>query len=369
MNKPINVTKAFLPPIKEYTKYLKGIWKRGYITNNGPLLIELENKLKKKFGVKHLFFVTNGTLALQIAIKALDLKNEVITTPFSYVATTSSLVWENCKPVFADIDADTLTINPKEIERKITKKTTGIVATHVFGNPCNVEEIQKIAKKHKLKVLYDAAHAFGVKHKEKSILNYGDISILSFHATKLFHTIEGGAIITNDDKLAKKVGYLRNFGHVSISFPEKFSLAGINGKASEFQAAMGLCLLPKIDMLIASKKMVSKTYDKFLDFNIFKKPYVLQTTQYNYSYYPLIFPSETILLKTIAELNKNNIFPRRYFYPSLNNLHYVEKQKCDISEKISSRILCLPLYYNLSEKNIKLICHIIKNSYENKKNF
>ena len=354
--KKINVTKTSLPPINEYIKYLRSIWKSGHVTNHGPLVNEFEDKLKKYLGVKYLFFVSNGTIALQIAIKALGLKNEVITTPFSYVATTSSLVWENCKPIFADIDPETLTIDPDEIERKITKKTTGIVATHVYGNPCDVLRIQKIATKNSLKIIYDAAHAFGVKYKGKSIMNFGDISIVSFHATKIFHTIEGGAIMTNDSNLAKKIEYMRNFGHKD---KESFFGLGINGKNCEFHAAMGLCLLPKISSTIKEREEISEKSDQLLTGLDIKKQKIRGDVEYNYPSYPIILPSENVLHKIIKSLNAHHIFPRRYFYPSLNKLSYVKKQHVPVTEDISRRILCLPLYNDLKEKDVRKISEII----------
>ncbi|MBX7203769.1 MAG: DegT/DnrJ/EryC1/StrS family aminotransferase, partial [Bacteroidia bacterium] len=292
----IPVTRSFLPPLDEYTKYLEGIWERGHLTNHGPLVLELEAKLKSLLGVKHFFFVTNGTVALQVAIRAANLEGEVITTPFSYVATTSSLVWERCKPVFADIDPETFTISPGAVRAVITENTTGILATHVYGNPCHVEAIEAIAREHGLKVIYDAAHAFGVAYKGTSVLNYGDISTLSFHATKLFHTIEGGAIITNDDDLAHRIAYMRNFGH---NGPEAFFGMGINGKASEFQAAMGLCVLPYLGEIMASRKQICMHYDSLLSglSQVRKLQLTEGTTQYNYAYYPVVFPDEAILLK------------------------------------------------------------------------
>lgn len=357
----INVTKTFLPPQEEYQKYLDKIWKSCHVTNHGPLVLELEKKLKKYLKVKHLFFVNNGTIALQIAIKALDLKGEVITTPFSFVATTSSLVWEGCQPVFADIDPATLTINPEEISNKITDKTSGILATHVYGNPCDVEQIRKIARKNKLKVIFDAAHAFGVKYKGKSILDYGDISIISFHATKIFHTIEGGAIITNDDNLAKKVEYMRNFG---FKTPTSFQGIGINGKNCEFHAAMGLCLLPKITEIINKRKSISQAYDKYLKGSPVVRPIARDGSKQNYSYYPIMLPNEEVLLRVINSLNSHQIFPRRYFYPSLNKLQYVKKQHMPISENISPRVVCLPSFYDLKDAEIKKISSIIKSELQ-----
>ncbi len=355
--KQINVTKTYLPSIDEYSKYLEGIWDRGQLTNNGKLLLELEDKLKKFLGVKHLLLINNGTIALQIAIRALELKNEIITTPFSYAATTTSIVWENCVPVFADIDERNLCINPDEIRRKISPRTSAILATHVYGNPCNIEEIKTIANENNLKIIYDAAHAFGVNYNGKSVLNYGDASILSFHATKLFHTIEGGAIVTDNDELAYKISYLRNFGH---NGPEAFHSYGTNGKASEFNAAMGLCVLPKVPELIQARKIISQLYDTLLKDSGLEKPDLRTNTEYNYSYYPLLFKTETELLVVRDRLNCENIFPRRYFYPSLNTLNYTGNQPMPIAENIASRVMCLPLYHSLSEDEARKIVSIIK---------
>jgi dTDP-4-amino-4,6-dideoxygalactose transaminase len=358
----INVTKSYLPPQAEYNEYLIGIWQRVHLTNHGPLVVELETKLKEYLGVKHLFFLNNGTIALQIAIKALGLQGEIITTPFSYVATTSCIVWENCKPVFADIHPETYCINPTEIEKRITENTVAIMATHVYGNPCDVEAIEKIAKKYKLKVIYDAAHAFGVSYKNTSVLNYGDISTLSFHATKLFHTIEGGAIVTNDDELAHKISYMRNFGHNGA---EDFWGVGINGKTSEFNAAMGLCILPKVTEIIAKRKFLSEKYDKILANLGLVKPLIDSKVFYTYSYYPIIFKSEKDLLKVKNILNASNIYPRRYFYPSLNTLNYVDNDKMPISEDISTRVLCLPLYYDLKEMEVQMIANLVVQTLKN----
>lgn len=355
----INVTKSFLPPIEEYQKYLTGIWERVHLTNHGPLVFELEEKLKNYLGVKHLFFINNGTVAIQIAIKAAGLKNDVITTPFSYVATTSSLVWENCNPVFVDIDPDTLCINPDLIEKSITKSTTGILATHVYGNACYVDEIGKIAAKHNLKVIYDAAHAFGVDVNAKSVLNHGDISTLSFHATKIFHTVEGGAVITENDDLAHKISYMRNFGH---NGPENFYGIGINGKSSEFHAAMGLCVLNHFEQIKERRKQISSLYDELFKKSDIVRPSPLKNQTYNFSYFPVLFKTEENLLRVKAALNVHNIYPRRYFYPSLNQLDYVTNKPCPVSENVSSRVLCLPLYYELKDEEVRMIAKIIKES-------
>lgn len=355
----INVTKSFLPDLEEYVKYLEGIWERGHLTNHGPLVLELESQIRQFLGVKHFFFVNNGTIALQIAIKAAGLSGDVITTPFSYVATTSCLVWENCKPVFADIDPLSLTVTAQTIEKVITPQTTGILITHVYGNPCPVEEIEALAKRKGLKVIYDAAHAFGVEFNNQSVLNYGDISTLSFHATKLFHTIEGGGIITNDDELAHKISYMRNFGH---NGPEAFFGVGVNGKSSEFQAAMGLCLMPKINQIIESRKSLSELYTSSLaGLPIQHLKIQAGTTKYNYAYYPIVFQTETDLLKVVKALNEKQIIPRRYFYPSLNTLNYVTNNLVDdYASEISKRVLCLPLYPDLASEHILTISDCIR---------
>ncbi len=352
----INVTKPFLPEIEEYIEYLKGIWERNWLTNNGPLVNDLELKLKDYLQAKHLLYLGNGTIALQIALKALGLKGEIITTPFSYVATTSSIVWEGCVPVFADIDKDTFNIDPAKIEQAITDKTTGILATHVFGNPCDIDAIQKIADKHNLKVIYDAAHCFGTLYKGKSVFNYGDISTASFHATKIFHTIEGGAVVTNNPELLKKMAFMRNFGHETS---ETFAGVGINGKNSEFHAAMGLVNLKHIGAIMQSRKEQCKMYDKELADLRVKRPKIQANSEWNHSYYPVVFESEEFLLRSIAELNDNWIYPRRYFYPSLSGLNYVQKGDTPISDNISRRILSLPLAHSLKREEIAFISRIL----------
>lgn len=350
----INVTKTFLPPQTEYNAILKRAWDAGWITNRGALVLELEEKLKVYLNVPNILVTTNGTLPLQIAIKALGLTGEIITTPFSYVATTSSIVWEGCTPVFVDIHPEYLTIDETKIEAAITPRTSAILATHVFGNPCAVYEIEHIAKKHNLKVIYDAAHCFGITYKGKSIFEYGDVSTCSFHATKLFHTGEGGALFTKDGELQKKLFYHHNFGHKGN---EDFQGLGINGKMSEPQAAMGLAILPYMETILETRKRVTELYKNI--FGGISTMKLREETQWNYSYYPVLFENETQLLSILELLNKENIFPRRYFYPSLNLLPYTDKKPCPISENIASRILCLPLYHNLSEEVVVKICTII----------
>ena len=359
----IPVTKPFLPPQNDYKSIIDGIWERQCLTNMGPLSLDLENKLKEHLSVKHLLFVTNGTIALQLAIKALELKGEIITTPFTYVATSSSIVWEGCTPVYVDIDKNSLNIDSTKIESAITEKTTAIIATHVYGNPCDVEAIKMIADKYNLKVIYDGAHAFGVKINGTSIFNYGDISTCSTHATKLFHTSEGGFVVTKDLSLLKKMTYMRNFGHNS---PEKYHGLGINGKNSEFHAAMGLANLNFIDSIHNNRKVITERYN--LKLNNFKsvQPIWHKNSSSNYAYYPIVFESESILLKCIEYLNANKIFGRRYFYPSLaSSLPYTESIALKNTDSISKRIFCLPLYHDLCIGKVDLICKILFKAQNN----
>jgi dTDP-4-amino-4,6-dideoxygalactose transaminase len=358
----IEVTKPFLPPSEEYKGYIDQIWQRNWLTNNGPLVNELELRLKEYLNVNHLLYLSNGTVALQIAIKALGLKGEIITTPFSYVATTSSIVWEGCTPVFVDIDAATLNIDETKIEAAITEKTSAIIATHTYGNPCNIDVIQAIADKHQLKVIYDAAHCFGTTYKGKSVYEYGDVSTASFHATKIFHTIEGGAVFTSDPDLLKKMAYMRNFGHHG---PESFAEVGINGKNSEFHAAMGLVNLKYIDSILKSRQIQYEKYNEWMKYLNLKNIKLTGNSNFNFSYYPVIFDTETGLLKAIEMLNGHSIFPRRYFYPSLNNLKYVKKYPTPICDDVGSKVLCLPIYHTLSMEEIDFVCRILLRTQNN----
>lgn len=356
----INVTKTFLPPILEYKEYLDMIWQNAQLTNQGPLLTNLEGKLKTFLNVANLQYVTNGTIALQIALKALDIEDgEIITTPFSYVATTSSIIWERCKPVYVDIEPDNFSIDVNKIEEKITPNTKAIMPVHVFGYACDVEKIDEIAKRHNLKVIYDGAHAFGSEYKGKSLLSFGDIATCSFHATKLFHTVEGGACIVKDPSVNKKLDLIKHFGH----YGDTHISLGINAKQSELHAAMGLCVLPYIEKIISKRKKISNLYDELLN-NKLQRPKTQKDLKYNYSYYPVIFESENAMLKVFEALNKEGIYPRRYFYPSLNKLPYVSDGSCPISEDISSKIACLPLYTDLSEKDTERISKIILSNYQ-----
>ena len=354
----INVTKAFLPPMEEYTAILNRAWDKAWITNNGILVQELEQKLKEYLGLKHLLFCNNGTIVLQMALKAMNLTGEVITTPFSYVATTNALLWENCTPVFVDIDEHTFCIDATKIESAITGRTQAILATHVYGYPCDVELIEKIALKHGLKVIYDAAHAFGTMVNGRSLLSYGDISTCSFHATKLFHTGEGGCITCNDDALAEKLLLYRSFGHLGDNY---YSI-GINGKSSELHAAMGLAVFPYISDILVSRKKQSQLYQRLLaDAGLGYLAEARKNCIYNYAYFPVVFHSEEKLKQVVTALNDKNIFPRRYFYPALNTLPYLSsvKQHCPVAESIAVRVLCLPLYFDLSEEDQKNVAQTI----------
>lgn len=352
----IPVTKPFLPPQHEYQTQIDELWKSKWITNNGVLVQRLEKEIADYLQISNLNYVTNGTMALTLALKALEITGEVITTPFSFLATSTSILWENCIPVFVDIDYETLCIDPNQIEKAITVKTKAIMATHVFGIPCDVEKIEIIAKKYNLKVIYDGAHVFGVNYKGKSILEYGDISTLSFHATKVFHTVEGGGIVCNgSDQLKEKVSLLRNYGFKD----QEYLYVGINAKNSEFHAAMGLCNLKYIEENIMRRKKIFELYTNKLSEYV-RTIRIPEDVEYNYAYYPVIFEDEETLLKVEQKLLKNNIYSRRYFYPSLNRLPYISlKNACPISEDISSRILCLPLYSELDLVTAENICEIL----------
>ena len=353
----IPVTKPYLPDREKYHAYVDTIFGSGCLTNNGSLLQELEKRLAEHLGVKHVICVANGSIALQVAYKALNLNGEVVTTPFSFAATTSTLVWENLTPVFADIDIDSFNIDAAKIEALITEKTSAILPVHVFGNPCEVELIQSIADRRNLKVIYDAAHAFGVAFKGKSVLGYGNASTVSFHATKLFHTIEGGAIITDDDSLAKKIRILINFG---ITGPLTIESIGTNAKMNEFEAAMGLCLLDEIDVIKSNRKIIWEIYlNELSDLVTFQSWH--PESDNNFAYAPVLFESEEKLLAVESFLKLNGVLARRYFYPSLDTLPYLVKQKsCPVSRDIASRILCLPIYPSLTTEDLAKIIEAIK---------
>ena len=355
----INVTKTYLPDKEKYKKYIDQIYANGWVTNNGPMVKLLEKRLAEYLGVKNIVLVSNGTIALEIAYRTLGLDRDIITTPFSFVATTSTLVTNKLNPIFADIDVKTLNIDSRNIEKLITPDTSAIVPVHVFGNACEIEKIEAVAKKHNLNIVYDAAHAFGVRYKGASILNYGDISTLSFHATKIFHSIEGGALIINDDSLVEKARYLINFG---IKSPEEIPELGTNAKMNEFEAIMGLCMLDDMQELNVKRKVVYESYKKELEGVVNFQQQNKDSTQ-NHSYFPIILESEESLKKIEKALNLKDIFPRRYFYPSLDTLDYIDPiQFCEISRNIASKILCLPMYADLQVNQQKNIIETVINN-------
>jgi dTDP-4-amino-4,6-dideoxygalactose transaminase len=348
----IPVTKTYLPPLEDYQSRLQQIWKNGWLTNNGQLEGELAMKLGQYLGISHVELVANGMLALQLAIKVLDLKGEIITTPFSYVATANAIAWEGCTPIFVDINKKTFCIDPDLIEAAITEKTSAIMATHVYGYPCDVEKIAEIARKHNLKVIYDGAHCFGVKLHGQSLLIHGDISILSFHATKLFHTAEGGALVCRDENVSRRVFVMKRFGHLGEDYYEEI---GINAKMSELHAAMGLCVLPMVDQIIDRRRQIVTFYDEMIKKGKLQRPELPAGVEYNYSYYPVLFLSHEEMMRARKALLDQNIIPRRYFYPSLNTLPYLQQAgytACPVSESVAMRVLCLPLYNELEREEI-----------------
>lgn len=353
MKKPLYVTKSFLPPLVEYTGLLKDIWASGVLTNDGKYLKLLEKNLLKLSGCKYALCVNNGTIALQASIKSLNITGEIITTPFSFIATTSSILWEGCKPVFADIDPDTLNIDPAQLEKKITQKTSAILAVHVYGNPCDTAAIYKIARKHSLKVIYDASHAIGIKHKGKPLFAYGDISTTSFHATKIINTAEGGAVFTNNYQVAKELKFKRNFGYSNY----KILSLGINGKMSELNAALGVAGLKYLNFNLKKRRTAFLLYRKLLK-NNFKISFQRFNAEQNYAYFPVIFANSVLRQKTVKLLNKENIYPREYFSPTLE-LVFGKKVSCPIAYDISQRILCLPLSVHITTAQIKKVSGIV----------
>lgn len=357
---PVYVTMPTLAPLEEYTEILKGVWERGILTHNGPMVQLLEQKFNAHLNLRNSVAVSNGTIALQMAIKALELKGEIITSPFTWVATVSAIQWEGCTPRFVDIDPETLNMNADLIEAAITDKTVAIMPVHVFGNICDIDAIEKIARKHNLKVIYDAAHAVGSNYKGRSALAYGDISATSYHATKILNTAEGGSCIANDDVLHEKLKRIRFFGH-----DDKKDIVeeGFNGKLTEVNAALGLANIKYLDDILADRKTKYLYYKEKLQ----KIPGLsfqrIDADNCNYSYMPVIFESEEIMLRVESALNGENIFPRRYFYPSVNTYtKIVEYMPCPHSEDISKRISCLPLYLTLPIETIDKIIAIVADS-------
>ncbi len=354
---PIYVTRSSLPPLEEYIGYLRQIWDSHCLTNNGPLVQRLEQELRQYLDAPQLWFVNNGTTALLLALKALNLHGEIITTPFSYVATTGVILWENLTPVFVDVRPGDLTIDPDQIEATITPRTSAILATHVYGFPCDVTAIDAIARRHGLKVIYDAAHTFGCRLDGRHLASYGDISCLSFHATKIFHTAEGGAVVINGDReLTERVRLMRAFGHHG----DDHRCIGINGKNSEFHAAMGLCNLPRTAENIAAKRQQHELYHHLLGRAGLDLLFTSAADfEYNYAYCPVLLPSESRLLDTMQQLSTRGIIARRYFYPSLNRLPYLSGNTCPLAESAAARVLCLPMSQQVDDQLIDEIASIV----------
>jgi dTDP-4-amino-4,6-dideoxygalactose transaminase len=366
INKKIYVTKPFLPPFEEFVPYLKEIWDSKVLTNGGRYHQVFEKELAEYLGVKYISLFCNGTLALITALQALRITGEVITTPFSFVATTHSLWWNNIKPVFVDIEPNTFNLDPAKIESAITPKTTAILPVHVYGNPCEVNAIKKIADTYGLKVIYDACHAFGVKINNKSVLNFGDLSVLSFHATKVFNTFEGGAIVCHDKTMKKRIDFLKNFGHAGET---TVVAAGINAKMNEFQSALGILQLKYVDNAIKKRKIIAEYYRKNLKtVKGIKFLNNIKRVSHNYSYFPILIENDYPIRRDelYEKLKNENIFTRRYFYPLISefppyrNLESAGKENLPAANKIAKDVLCLPIYPDLKIEDIEIILQKIK---------
>lgn len=367
MSNKITVTQPCLPPLDEFIPYLKQIWDNKWLTNNGALHNQLEKELADYLGVEYLSLFSNGTLALISALQALNIQGEVITTPFSFVATTHSLWWNRITPVFVDIEPEYLNLDPDKIEAAITPRTTAIMPVHVYGNPCQMDKIQRIADKYGLKVIYDAAHAFGVKKDNVSILNSGDLSILSFHATKVYSTIEGGAIICHSEEMKHHIDNLKNFGFRGETIVEE---PGINAKLNEVQAAYGLLQLKYVDSFIERRKVATELYQSLLkDVPGIRFLSDMEGVSHGYSYFPILINEKEYGISRdglYEKLKENNIFSRRYFYPLISDFEPYRdfpssaKENLPIATQIAKEVLCLPIYVELTESDIHRIVALIK---------
>lgn len=364
---PIYVTQPSLPDLNEFVPYLEQIWENKILTNNGPFHKQLEKELADFLGVPYIALFANGTLALVTALQVLRITGEVITTPYSFVATTHSLWWNNIKPVFVDIEPEFGNLDPEKMEAAITPKTTAILPVHVYGNPCKIERIQEIADIYGLKVIYDAAHAFGVKYNQQSIFNYGDLSVLSFHATKVFNTMEGGAIVCHDAATKKRIDFLKNFGFAGET---TVMAPGINSKMNEMQAALGLLQLKHFHKNMEKRKKVAQTYREALK-NIEGISYLSEpnNTKSNFAYFPIFVNEREYGMsrdQLYEKLKQNNIFGRRYFYPLITEfpmykgLDSAKPSNLPVAEKIAGKVICLPIYPGLDLKNINFVVRIIK---------
>jgi dTDP-4-amino-4,6-dideoxygalactose transaminase len=366
MNKLITVTQPCLPPLEEFIPYLQQIWDNKLLTNNGPLHQQLEKELADYLGVKYISLFANGTLALMSALQALKIQGEVITTPFSFVATTHSLWWNKITPVFADIEPEYMNLDPNKIEAAITEKTTAIMSVHVYGNPCKMEEIQRIADKYNLQIIYDAAHAFGVKQNGVSVLNCGDLSVLSFHATKVYSTIEGGAIVCHTPEMKHHIDNLKNFGFRGETVVEE---PGINAKLNEVQAAYGLLQLKYVDGFIEKRKYITELYRELLkDIQGIGFLNDMMGTAHCYSYFPIIIDEKKYGMSRddlYEKLKQNDILGRRYFYPLISDfepyksLPSAKKENLPVATKIAQQVLCLPIYVELEKSDVKRIVNLI----------
>ena len=357
---PIYVTRSILPDQEEYNACTERIFATRHLTNHGACVNELEARLSACLNVPHLALCANGTLALQLALRAASLAGkEVVTTPFSYAATVSALLWEGCTPVFADIDEETLCLNPQTLSERITSATTGVLPVHIYGNICDVDALETVAREAGLAVVYDAAQCFGSSYNARSVLDYGDFSACSFHATKVFHTAEGGCVVSRTQEGLEMLRLMRACGH----YGDRHVCLGTNAKLSELHAAVGLCLLDSFGGNINGRRKVSQIYDTLLSTRGLRRPVLREGLTYNHAYYPVIFDTEKSLLRVVANLNRENIFPRRYFYPALNTLPYLPRhQPCPVAESVAKRALCLPLYRELSETDVERICAIVHRS-------
>ena len=354
------VTRATLPPLESYLEKIREIFSCRYLTNNGKNVQELEQALTGFLEVPHLTLCTNGTLALQLALRLLNLNGKpVVTTPFSYVATVSALLWEGCEPVFADIDPRTLCISPEAVEACLDARPdiAGVLPVHVYGNACDVTALEDICRRHGVALLYDAAHAFGCRIHDRGLLSWGDASAGSFHATKLFHTVEGGCVACRTDEAQERLSLLRAFGHIN----DDFICLGINAKMSEVHAAMGLCMLPLLPELIRRRAELCAAYDALLDLprSGLAKPAMSPDLEWNYAYYPVIFPDNKTMMRCLAAFGREQIHPRRYFYPSLNTLPYVSPVSCPVSEDIVQRVACLPLWPDMGMDTVERVAAIL----------
>ncbi len=356
---PINVTLPYLPPKEALYELLDGVWQRGWLTNGGPLAEELTERLRAACGIPHFQWVNNGTTALQLAIRALDLEGDILTTPLSYVATPNSIAYEGCNPVFVDVNPETLVMDPSAMEAALTPDTVAIMPVHLYGYPCNIAETEAFAKTHGLAVVYDAAQAFGTGLGSRSLAAYGDVTTYSFHATKVFHTVEGGGICTADPEVAERLDLYRTHGHRFDDYQQ----IGINAKNTELHAAVGLLTLDSLNDIITARRNIYQRYrEAFAGSDQIRllRAEIPADISYNYAYAPVVFSSEKALLEVKARLQNSNIYSRRYFWPALNTLaQFPNAARCPVAEDVALRLLCLPIYPQLAHEDVDRIVSIV----------